>query len=275
MTYATVMVHVDLEHPNEGHLRLAGDLAEQFGARLIGIAAANPQPQYYADSNFAANLVAQLRTRIKEQIASAETLFRAELRNRVKDIEWRCAFARPADFVAQEARAADLVIAGAQRGGGLLDPLYQFDPGELVMQLGRPMLIVPPDAGRLKLNRILVGWKDSREARRAVTDAMPLLRKANEVNVVEIVNDDGERTAAGKRLADVVAWLGRHGVHAVPTVPALTGKAGETLDTFAANAKSDIIVAGAYGHTRLREWVLGGVTQDLLARSTHCVMLSH
>jgi nucleotide-binding universal stress UspA family protein len=275
MTFATVLVHVDLEHPSDAHLRLAGDVAEQFGARVIGAAAADPQPQYYADNPFAANLVAQLRARVKEQMATAETMFRTELGNRVKDIEWRGAFAPPANFLAREARAADLVVAGARRNGGILDPLYQLDLGDLVMHLGRPLLVVPPDAERFNANRIVVGWKDTREARRAVADALPFLRKANEVNVVEIVDDENDRSAAAKRLADVVAWLGRHGIHAVPTVPARTGKSGETLETFASNARADLIVAGAFGHTRLREWVLGGMTRDLLTQSNRCVMLSH
>jgi nucleotide-binding universal stress UspA family protein len=275
MTFATVLVHVDLERPSDGHLRLAGDVAAQFGARVIGAAAADPQPQYYADNPFAANLVAQLRARIKEQMTAAETMFRAELGNRVKDIEWRCAFAPPGNFLAREARAADLVIAGALRSGGILDPLYQLDLGGLATHLGRPLLVVPPDVGRFNANRIIIGWKDTREARRAVADALPFLRKANEINVVEIVDDEKDRAAAGKRLADVVAWLGRHRIHAVPTVPMRTSRDGETLETFAGTAKADMIVAGAFGHTRLREWVLGGVTQDLLMRSNHCVMFSH
>jgi nucleotide-binding universal stress UspA family protein len=275
MTFTTVLVHVDLDHPNEKHLRLAADVAELFGARVIGATAADPHPRYYADSSFAANLVAQLRARIKEQVAAAETMFRTELSGRVKEIEWRSAFAAPANFIAREARGADLVIVCARRSGGVADRLLELDPGDLVMQLGRPMLVVPPNAERCKFDRIVVGWKDTREARRAVADALPFLRKANEVNVVEIVEDESERAAATKRLADVVAWLGRHGIQAVPTVPARTGKAGETLETFAANAKADLIVAGAFGHTRLRDWVLGGMTQDLLAHSNHCVMLSH
>ena len=140
-------------------------------------------------------------------------------------------YAVPADYVAHEARAADLVITGADRVRRVVDPLWRLDPSELVMKLGRPMMVVPPEVDRLKLSSVVVGWKDTREARRAVVDALPLLQKAKEVTVVEIIENDGDRAAAGRRVADVAAWLGRHQVDACHMVPNLRGDAVEQLIT--------------------------------------------
>ena len=181
----------------------------------------------------------------------------------------------PVDFVAQEARSADLVITSANRGGAFIDPMWGLDSSELVMNLGRPMIVVPPEVDRLKLSSVLIGWKDTREARRAVVDALPLLKRVDNVTVVEIVEDDRGRTAAAGRVSDVAAWLGRHQVNARPIVPPLCGVAAELLARHASDMGADFIVAGAYAHTRLREWILGGVTNDLINSSTRCAMLSH
>ena len=121
----------------------------------------------------------------------------------------------------------------------------------------------------------MVGWKDTREARRAVVDALPLLQKAKEVTVVEIIENDGDRAAAGRRVADVAAWLGRHQVDACHMVPTFGATPSSSSSTHASDIEADIIVAGAYGHTRMREWIFGGVTRDLITKSSRCSFLSH
>jgi nucleotide-binding universal stress UspA family protein len=270
MSFSTLMVHLDLDHPNDARLRISGDLAEQFDAKLIGIAACDPQPTYYAEGASAYDLDERERGAIRKRMAETEERFRAAVGNRAREIEWRVALERPTDYVAREARAADLVIAGANRDGILLNPLHRLDPGDLVMQAGRPIFVVPPEAEYLKLNDVLVAWKDTREARRAVADALPLLHKAKNVNVVEVVEGDASRAAAQARVNDVAAWLDRHNISAV----GLVMHAIDELDQIDKIWKhgADIVVAGAYGHSRLREWVLGGVTRNLLTRSRHCAL---
>jgi nucleotide-binding universal stress UspA family protein len=275
MTYSSVMVHLDLDQSNNARLRVAGDLAEAFDARLIGVASCQPQPPVYADGGFAQSLVLQLQAEAKEKLGLLESSFNAAFQNRIKEIEWRSSFAVPADFVASEARAADIVITGADRSGALIDPLWQLDPSELVMKLGRPMLVVPPEITRLALSSAVVGWKDTREARRAIVDALPLLKKAKEVTVVEIIENHAERSRAGHSATDVVSWLTEHGVDACHTIPTRSGNAAELLADHATEVGADIVVAGAYGHTRLREWIFGGVTRDLITRPTRCSLLSH
>jgi nucleotide-binding universal stress UspA family protein len=144
------------------------------------------------------------------------------------------------------------------------------------MKAGRPVLVVPPRHTSLALDRTLVAWKDTAESRKAISVALPLLRKATELTIVEIVSDDaGERDAAALRVADVARWLQRHNIQASARVELSAGDAGSQLDAIASEARTDIIVAGAYGHARMHEWIFGGVTRHLLQHSSACVLLVH
>ena len=132
MTFSTLMVHLELEHPNDARLQIAGDLAEKFNARVIGIAAADPQPPHYAGGSVARGLVAHERTEVKKRMAEAEARFRAAINGRAQGVEWRSALKRPYDYVAREARAADLIITGSNRDGMLIDRLRRLDPSDLM-----------------------------------------------------------------------------------------------------------------------------------------------
>ena len=275
MTYSTLMIHLELEHSNDARLQVAGDLAEAFDAKVIGIAACDSSaPPYYADSAFAQRLLTQDRIEVNKQLDIAAERFHSNLKGRAKTLEWRSALSAPTSFVAREARAADLIITGANFDGSLLDPSRRLNPNALVIEAGRPVFIVPSEAKWLKSWNVLVAWKDTREARRAVLDGLPLLQKANEVNVIEIV-EDSNASAAQSRVNDVVSWLAQHGVQGRGMVADAKEAIQDQLDSTASNLGADFIVAGAYGHARLTEWVFGGVTRELLTRSTRCSMLSH
>ena len=138
---------------------------------------------------------------------------------------------------------------------------------------GATDLVVPPEAEYLKLSNVVIAWKDTREARRAVADALPLLHRAKDVTVVEVVEGAADRAAAQAGVNDVAAWLGRHAVTAVGRVIHASDESDQ-LDTLWKNG-ADLVVAGAYGHTRFREWVLGGMTHNLLTRSRRCSFLAH
>ena len=267
------MVHLDIDRPDDACLRIAGDLAEQFDAKLIGVAAADLESSYYEQGVFAQELFEQLRSDITKRLAEAEERFRSVASQHARKIEWRSAMARPADYVSREARAADLVVTGAIRDGLLSDRPGRLNPGDLVMQAGRPILVVPPEAKYLKLNCAMVAWKEAREARRALNDALPLLRKAKEVVVAEVIEDEADRAAARSRLDDVASWLDRHGVAASGRVFHFSG--GEDPLEKLWEYGADLLVAGAYGHARLREWIFGGFTQNLLRRSPRCALLAH
>jgi nucleotide-binding universal stress UspA family protein len=273
MSFSTLMVHLDLEPSNDARLQIAGELAEQFDAKLIGIAAANPQPAFYANGSFAQGLVEEERRKINSRLAEAEEHFRTVAGKRARQVEWRCALENPTHYVVREARAADLIITGASRDGIFIDPLHRLDLSDLVMTVGRPIFVVPPEAEFLNLKTVLVAWKDTREARRAVLDALPLLHRAHDVNVLEVIDKNADQSRARRRVDDVAAWLGRHNITAFGQVMHASNDADQ-IDKIWQTA-ADIVVAGAYGHSRFREWVLGGMTRNLLTRSRRCSFLAH
>jgi nucleotide-binding universal stress UspA family protein len=250
MTYSTIMVHCDLDRANDACLRIAVDLAAHFNARLIGIAAANPESPYYGQQPLPLELVRQLRSSITKRLADVEERFRFAAQQYDGQLEWRSAIERPLRYVADEARSADLVILGANRDGSSAASPGHVDPGDLALHAGRPVLIVPPEADRLVLKGAMVAWKDAREARRAVNDALPLLRKVEDV-VVELIQDEAARAAAHRRVDDVVSWLDRHGIAAFGRVFHFPEQEQpyERLWQYGAN----FIVAGAFGHSRVRE----------------------
>lgn len=276
MTYATVMVGLSVDQPNDARLEIAGQLAERFGAMVIGITAAEfSPPLYFASGEQGEKLIDRGRAAIKDRVAEVEGEFRAAMQNRVTELEWRCAEDFPSRYIVQQARACDIMVVGEASHGTLGDPFVQVSPSDLVMQAGRPVLVVPDSCNWLDLRRVLIAWKDTAEARRAVADAVPLLRKATDVTVVEIVEQQASRDAALTRVGDVVAWLSRQGVIASALVPDECGEAGSQLERIASELGIAVIIAGAYGHSRFREWIFGGVTRRLINPSNRCSLLSH
>jgi nucleotide-binding universal stress UspA family protein len=278
MTIATVMVCLALDQSNQARLEIAGELAERFGAGLVGIAAAQfAPPLYFTDGEQAQSLIDQGETTIGNRLKELETQFLKATKHRATFVEWRGALDFPARFILQEARCADIIVSGGARGP-LSDPLAVASPKDLVMQAGRPLLVVPDSASWLDLRSVLVAWKDTAEARRAIVDSLPLLRLAKEVTVAEVLEEGDSRAAAEQRLGDVAAWLARHGVAAAVRLGELRREddgAGAVLDQIAGGVGAGLIVAGAYGHSRFRELILGGVTQHLVTQSARCVLLSH
>ena len=274
MTYATVMVSLALDQPNEARLEAAGQIAEKFDAGIVGIAAAQfSPPLYFTSGEQAQNLIDQGRAALKKRISELEAQFRGSIGGRAKFVEWRSAIDFPARYVLQQARCADIIISGGH-SDAFSDPFALASPKDLVMQAGRPLLVVPDTANWLDLRSVLVAWKDTTEARRAIADSLPLLRKAKYVTVAEIVEAGDSRPAAVSRVRDVAAWLSRHGIAATELVPEKNGAATHQLDGIAADIGAGVIVAGAYGHSRFRELILGGMTQHLITQTARCVLLS-
>jgi nucleotide-binding universal stress UspA family protein len=271
MTYATVMVNLHPGQVNLAALQVAGDLSERLHARVIGIAAGQLVTSIYADGYVAGSMVNQDREDLENLLAAAETEFRHALHNRAHAIEWRSAvtFGSTAGYVAGEARSADLIVTGAGNRA-----VRGVSTGDLVMQAGRPVLAVPADTTALDIGRIVMAWKDTREARRAAFDALPLLKRAEKVVVVEVAAKD-DRADAERRTHDVAEWLGRHGITAEPIVSTADRNDQHRLHEIGREQKAGLIVAGAYGHSRMREWIIGGVTRSLLDDSACCSLLSH
>jgi len=276
MTYRTLMAHLELGHSNGNLLGVAGDLAQRFDAGMIGIAMCQPMQIIYSEGYVPADIIVQDREQREKEIATAEAEFRDVLQARVRRLEWRSAVTSDplADYLAREARSADLIISGVDHNASVFDHSRHVNIGDVVMHVGRPILVVPTAASGVSFDSVIVGWKDTRETRRAIADALPFLEKAAQVAVVEVVAEP-ELEAARERLDDVVRWLGCHGVSAEPVARASTGEDAHQLHAVALERKAGVIVAGAYGHSRVREWVLGGVTRDLLLRAGRCALVSH
>ena len=274
MTYRSLMVYLELEQGSEPALRVACELADRFKSKVIGVTAGLPAAPIHADGLIASSVLEVDYEQLNQAIGRCETHFRSALKGFCDTLEWRSGAAYPADFLAAEARAADLLVVGRSENYAPLGPHQLLDIGDAVMEAGRPVLVVPPRHTNLALDRILVAWKDTAESRKAIVAALPLLRKATELTIVEIVPEKAERDAAAARVADVANWLQRHNISASARVELSAGDASH-LDAIASEARIDIVVAGAYGHARLHEWIFGGITRHLLQRSSTCVLLVH
>jgi nucleotide-binding universal stress UspA family protein len=279
MTYAALLVPVDAEPVIDPRLTFAVALANQFEARLIGVGAEIWRVMALGgefDGGYGAGMMVAAETdRVEADLKRAETKFRHAGASVRQGADWRSAVGFPVAEIAAEARCADLIVTSHRVRDGRSDDDVAA-PGALVLQAGRPVLFTPAGADRLELRSVVVAWKDTRESRRAVADALPLLKRATSVVLSEVCYHE-QAAAARARLADVAGYLLRHGVHASATV-CVEEKDVHSADQFLAFAdqhEADLIVAGAYGHSRLAERVFGGFTKALLAHTSRAVMLSH
>jgi nucleotide-binding universal stress UspA family protein len=274
VAYATVMVHVDVDGASDDRIRLAATLAGRFESTLIGISACI-LPPYPAEGAYfvTREYVEEERRNMAALLKRTEDAFRTIVGGDRPKIEWRSDIDLPDDYLVTQARAGDLVIIGRDRSPGGI--CRTIDPGTAVLKAGRPVLAVPPGIDALRAERVVIGWKDSREARRALQDSLPLLHEAKSVAIVEVC-DKGMEASARRHIDDVAGYLARHriSVGSVAAAHAENSVASELIRV-AKTEGADLIVTGAYGHSRLGEWVFGGVTRDLFASSPVCCLLSN
>ena len=177
MSYATLMVHVDVDAELGCRVGIAAGLAERFHAHLIGIAGWAPMSVFLAEDarndrappDFHCHDMKTLLDRKGEQFQTAVRALNGQA-------EWRSGLDFPTDLLAREARAADLIIIGNQQENQ--DPFRALDPGSFVLKAGRPVLVVPKGVSSFSPRHVAIAWKDVREARRAVLDALPFLQQA-------------------------------------------------------------------------------------------------
>ena len=268
---ASVMVQVDFGSESDNRIRIAANVASKFGAVLIGVAGWVPGGREEIGW-FAAELERpeERRDRALAELDRLGEHFRNLAHQTVRDVEWRGSFHFPHEVISAEARAADLVVIAPHTA---TEDVYRtFDPGTVLLGTGRPVLVVPDGVTGNPGQCVLVAWKDTREARHAVQSALPYLKLAKHIVLAEVAEDVLEG-AAREHLSDVAKYLLRHGI-AVNAKAILhpQGSVSEQLINVAREECADLIVAGAYGHSRLGEWVFGGVTQNLLRHSTVCCL---
>lgn len=277
MAYITILVQCDGGRGMEARLKLAVDLADRFDSHVVGL---HVRQRFHAPAFTDADIAMDALYRTYEATAKAEeaaaaTVFRKVVGTKGYSSEWRVTD-RHADDEALSGRAryADLVIVGQS------DPdaptMAPPDLAENVaMTSERPVLVVP-HVGVMKPpgKTVMLCWNDSREAARAATGALPLLAAADKVIVLLIDPANGaDREGPG---VDVAEWLARHGVKVTVQRDSAAGSdVGGVILSRAADHDVDLIVMGIYGHSRMREMVLGGASRTLLASMTAPLLIAH
>lgn len=277
MAYKDILVYADAAKSAPARLDVAAMLAAKHKAYLTALHVMEPPyvPAGVIEGGLTPALLAWQKNVVQERADHAKKAVEAARRRSGQDIEWRDVEGETVPTVLLHARYADIVVVS--QGGDRDDDLLPGDilPEEILMSAGRPELVVPrygtfPTLGE----RILIAWNRSREAARAVHDALPLLVTAKSAIIME-VNPDSRRQShtAG---ADIAQHLIRHGVKAELAPTTARGiDVSDAILSRAADLGIDLLVMGGYGHSRLREYTLGGVTRHMLQHMTVPVLMSH
>jgi nucleotide-binding universal stress UspA family protein len=272
-----IVVFIDGRTETASILEFAGTLAQEHGARLISVFM-QPEPTVTPAETFARgegmrNTIEVHRARLERVEAEYRTQFEDIVRRHGIASEWR-SLPYLSSEVGVHAYYADLVVVGRPESAGQT----ASPPGlaeSLVMSSGRPIIVFPPGGKVSQVRRVLVAWNATRESIRAVADAMPLLAKAE---AVEVLVADHQRRPEGHGQepgADIARHLARHGAHVEVRRMSSEGKdVGALLLSQAATFRADLLVMGAYGHSQVREWVFGGVTRTVLYEAGLPVLMS-
>lgn len=272
-----LLVHIDRSKRCGERLKVAIQLARAHDAHLTGAyAIQRSRIPSYLEVQVPKEIQEKAAAMRLEEAAAARKTFENACRAGGVACEWRQVEGPEVEILNLNARYADFAVVNQR------DPDDDvFDTGEMpdrfILAAGRPVLLVPyagtfPEVGRT----VMVAWDASRLATRAVNDALPLLRKAAKVHLLAI-NPVGGREGHGEiPCADIARHLARHGVKAEASSLHVDDlDVGDALLSRTADFSADLIVMGAYGHARLRELVMGGVTRDLLLHMTVPVFMSH
>jgi nucleotide-binding universal stress UspA family protein len=277
MAYKTILVHCDASRGTAGRYRIAADLADRFGGHVIGLHVRRAfQAPAFTDAGPAMDsLYRTYETAVRAEEAMAAAAFKEAVGSKGLSNEWRVADGYVDEILAAEARVADLVIVGQAEP----DSPPTTTPADLAegiaMAAECPVVIVPfIGAAKPPGKTVMLCWNDSREAKHAAVGALPLLAAADKVIVLIIDPKVGrDREEPG---ADVAVWLARHGVKVtVQRDSAADSDVGGVILSRAADHDVDLIVMGIYGHSRLRERVLGGASRTLLASMTAPLLVAH
>jgi nucleotide-binding universal stress UspA family protein len=254
--------------------------AAAVGARISAIAC---EGKIQAPGNVLAgallDVAALVAAEAKKSATNAKTLLTAfqdaaEKRGVFQDrILEQCLTSEAPGVLVEYARLRDLTIVPVPVG----DYFDQWYAEVIIFGSGHPTLVLPHTrkrAGAFALDVVAIAWDFSRPAARAVADALPLLKKAKKVHVLTVAN---EKAIESRRpTAEFAKYLGRHGVDVVlDTVDAADRRIGEILESYVTSCNADMLVMGAYGHSRIREFILGGATKSMLSRPPLPIFLSH
>lgn len=279
MSYKSIVVHLDTSQAVHSRLDVALSIAKRFDGYVTGFFTAyRPEPGSFYVLAASAEYYVEFDHRRREQQGALERLFRAEILRLKVDGEWQSSTEYANRCVPRVARLSDLAIVGQYNP----DDPESFVAGQfienLVLSSGRPVLVVPyagefPNIG----SHVLIAWDGSREATRALHDAVPFFSRAKQVTILTINALNGEPPSSRLPGSDIAAVVSRYcanvvtqEVEGVDDVPI-----GETILSRGADVGADLLVMGCYGHSRWREIVLGGTTRSILKSMTIPVLMSH
>lgn len=271
--YSTIFIYFSSPQTAEALADAGVQLAAQQGGHLIG---AHNSATVSLYGRIPSNILAEHRANQSKEAAAIEEIFTKATAGKTISHEWRHQFVkdtRVIDDIVEQARIADLVIACPDDVADSQAGLHNV-PVRLALETGRPVLLIPAEAKRRPIGkRIALAWSPSRESARAVFDALPLLKGADVVTVISVAaSDDG----AAEPAKDIVAALARHKITAGSAVVKAADR-GEGAELLAAaqSHDCDLLVMGCYGHSKLREMVLGGVTKYILSHPAIPLLVAH
>ena len=279
MPFRTILVHLDESKRTAERIKIASQMAMAEQAHLIGACMIGIATQAYEQSHITerdpnlAKHIEFLRQRAKVAVDFFEQTVQ---KIGVASYEGRAVDGEATEGMGLQAKYSDLIVVGQ---GDPDEPAPSVPPDfahHVVMKVGRPVLIVPKRGEFEQVGaRVLIAWDASRGATRAITDALPILQRADIVNVA-VFNPEARESEHGEIPgADLALYLARHGVK-VEVLQRQTGRdVGAAILALSNELSSNLIVMGGYGHSRFRQMLLGGVTRSVLAGMTIPVMMSH
>lgn len=273
MELRSILVNVDLGNPESTSLAYAIDLARQFGAELIGLAADQPAYIYggVETGSVAVDIYNAEMAALEHALARAQDVFESQVPAIIKH-QWHAYTIPRTQAVLDCASLADIIVTPSAVAGAAGDR-QKVALGQLVLSAGRPILDVAHSVSKARFDKIVIGWKDTREARRAVVDALPFIHRAKEVVAVTV--SEGDHDQERRNLGNLAAWLKARGITARADLLDDTERVGHLLQIAALEEKADLLVMGAYGHTRMREWLFGGMTRNVLESESLNRLLSN
>ncbi len=280
MAFETILINAEREQTMPRLLEVAETIATAHRSHIVGLAVLPPSLVLPAGAPGAPDVVTydSRRRAARAEFERSHRLFNQMAAGKALQAEWRLDEddgRNQVDALIAHCRLADLVISGPQQAGD--HDAFSFQLAErLVIEAGRPVVLVPKSETRTTCGRrILIAWNGSREATRAVFDALPLLQSAQHVKVLQV--DTRERASVFRLSgADVCGMLARHGVQASPkTLELPRATAGAALLSAVKAENADLLVMGGYGRWRVRELILGGATHHVLRHMTVPVLMSH
>jgi nucleotide-binding universal stress UspA family protein len=278
--YKVIVVHVDGSARQESRLRAAALLAVKYGAHLVGSAATGISWMDYSllTGSMAAPVIGDDFQELREAAAAHLDAFRqAAARLGVAPIDARLVEDDPRYALLLQSRYADLVVLSQDSGDQSGLPLrVRGLPEHVALRGARPVLVVPGDyQGEPIPGTAVVGWDGGTQALRAIAAALPLLEHAAAVKLA-VINPDVLSDLHGEQPgADMALYLARHGLQVEVVVERTRATAGDTLCALARSCGAGLMVAGAFGHSRYREWMLGGTTRELLERARVPLLIAH